>query len=128
MDINPEEEINKRAKRLDRDDVRDTVEKEVQAEDQVRKHGILKQYWADIKTTFSLLRDWYSGAYKRVPFRMVSALTAALIYMISPVDIVPDCIPFAGLVDDALVLAAVFALARADLDAYTRWSRRIHKR
>ena len=47
-----------------------------------------------------------------------------MMIVISPLDIVPDCIPFAGLIDDALVLAAVFAMSRKDLDAYSAWAKR----
>ena len=121
MEINPEEEINKRAEKVTRDDVGETVGKERETSKRVKDSNILKRYWEDVKTAFSLLRDWYKGDYNDVPFRMVSAITAALIYLISPLDVVPDCIPLAGLVDDALVLAAVFALSRRDLDAYSKW-------
>ena len=124
MEINPEEEINKRAERVTRDDVGETVEKEREASERVAESNILKRYWRDVKTAFALLRDWYKGVYNEVPFHMVSAITAALIYLISPLDIVPDCIPFAGLIDDALVLAAVFAMSRKDLDAYSAWAKR----
>ena len=121
MEINPEEEINKRAEKVTRDDVGETVGKERETSKRVKDSNILMRYWEDVKTAFSLLRDWYKGDYNDVPFRMVSAITAALIYLISPLDVVPDCIPLAGLVDDALVLAAVFALSRRDLDAYSKW-------
>lgn len=119
MNINPEEEINKRSENITDEDVGKTAQQEKDAERMAKGNDILRQYWSDIKTTFALLRDWCAGRYKRVPYRMIASLTAALIYMLSPFDIVPDFIPFAGLLDDALVLAAVFAMARADLDAYS---------
>lgn len=40
--------------------------------------------------------------------------------------VVPDWIPFAGLLDDALVLAAIFAMSRKDLDAYLAWAQLGH--
>jgi len=44
--------------------------------------------------------------------------------MVSPLDIVPDWIPFGGLLDDAIVLAAVFTMSRRDLNAYLAWTSR----
>jgi uncharacterized membrane protein YkvA (DUF1232 family) len=35
------------------------------------------------------------------------ALAAAAIYLLSPVDLIPDCIPFVGYLDDLLVAAIV---------------------
>ena len=43
---------------------------------------------------------------RRVPFRLKLLLPAAVIYIISPWDIVPDFLPFLGRIDDLLALAA----------------------
>jgi len=123
MNINPNEEINGRAEKITDEDIGNAARQEQKAEQMTMANKILRQYWADIKTTFALLRDWYNGRYRQVPYRMVASLAAAMLYMLSPVDIVPDVIPFAGLIDDALVLAAVFAMSRRDLDAYSRFSK-----
>lgn len=123
MNINPNEEINGRAEKITDEDIGNAARQEQKAEQMTMANKILRQYWADIKTTFALLRDWYNGRYRQVPYRMVASLAAAMLYMLSPVDIVPDVIPFAGLIDDALVLAAVFAMSRRDLDAYSSFSK-----
>ena len=39
-------------------------------------------------------------------------------------DVVPDWLPFGGLLDDALVLVAIFAMSRRDLDEYLAWASR----
>lgn len=46
---------------------------------------------------------------KRTPRAFRLAILAALVYLISPVDIVPDAIPAAGLVDDAVIVPAILA-------------------
>jgi uncharacterized membrane protein YkvA (DUF1232 family) len=41
----------------------------------------------------------------RVPWRRKAALAAAIAYLAMPIDIVPDFIPLAGQLDDALIVA-----------------------
>ena len=64
--------------------------------------------------------------YAKISFRMVASIAGALLYLVSPLDVVPDWVPFGGLLDDALVLAAIFALSRSDLNAYTIWAEGQH--
>ena len=123
MDINAEEEIRKRARKVSRDDMEDLLGKESTAERLSKKAGFLSQYWEDIKTSFSLIRDWFNGSYDKIPGRMIASLAGALIYFISPVDLIPDWIPMAGFLDDAAILAAVFKLSEADLKFYRKWKR-----
>ena len=121
--MDAEEEINKRAKGMSREDVGDTIGQEKKAE-RMAKKGFLSQYWQDIKTSFALLKDWYMGNYTKIPFRMVASIAGAMLYLVSPFDVVPDWVPFDGLFDDALVLAAVFTISRRDLDEYLAWASR----
>ncbi|MCH7626594.1 MAG: DUF1232 domain-containing protein [Chloroflexi bacterium] len=66
-----------------------------------------------------LLLIWRSGIFRlvyrlmrdrRVPLRAKLIVPAAIVYLISPIDIVPDIIPIAGLLDDILVLIISVAL------------------
>ena len=50
----------------------------------------------------------------RVPRRSRLALGALLVYLVSPIDLVPDFVPVAGQLDDALLVALVLrALVRS---------------
>ena len=124
MKINAEEELGKRAENMTREDIADVLGKEGKAKTIVEKAGFLSQYWNDIKTSFSLIRDWFSGAYDKVPARMIVSLAGALIYLVSPLDLIPDWVPMAGLVDDAAMLAFVFQLSKVDLNAYRQGKKR----
>ena len=121
MTIDVEEKIRKRAEKVTQKDMEDLLGKKDVAARLSRRAGFLSRYWDDIKTAFSLIRDWLRGAYHKVPGRMVASLAGALIYFISPIDLVPDCIPGLGLLDDAAILAAVFKLSAADLQTYRLW-------
>lgn len=123
MTIDAESELGKRTKKMTRDDIADVLGKEGKAKTIVDKAGFLSQYWDDIKTSFALIRDWFKGSYDKVPARMIVSLAGALIYLVSPLDLIPDWVPMAGLVDDAAMLAFVFQLSKVDLNAYRKWNR-----
>ena len=124
MTIDAESELGKRAKKMTRDDIADVLGKEGKAKTIVDKAGFLSQYWDDIKTSFALIRDWFKGYYDKVPARMIVSLAGALIYLVSPLDLIPDWVPMAGFVDDAAILAFVFQLSKVDLNAFREWKRR----
>jgi uncharacterized membrane protein YkvA (DUF1232 family) len=46
---------------------------------------------------------------RRTPKVFRLAILAAILYFVSPVDIVPDAIPAAGLADDAVIVPAILA-------------------
>lgn len=124
MKIDAEGELKRRAAKISRDDVKGLLGKKSVAARLSQRADFLSGYWADIKTSFALIHDWYTGAYDKIPMRMIASLAAALLYFVSPLDLVPDWIPFAGLLDDAAVLGAVFNLSAVDLNAYRRWKSR----
>ncbi len=49
----------------------------------------------------------------RVPWFAKAVTTAAVGYLLSPVQLIPDWVPVLGFVDNCLVFAIAFALLRA---------------
>ena len=76
---------------------------------------------AYIPVMISMLRSYYNGTYKEVPYKVIVAIVGVLIYWLAPVDLIPDVIPGIGLVDDAAVVSLALKLVKEDLDAYKRW-------
>ena len=52
--------------------------------------------------------------------QMALLATIAVIYLVSPVDVIPDLIPVAGLSDDIAVIGAIAALIIKSLSGYSR--------
>lgn len=75
----------------------------------------------DIKLLWDFITDVFNGKYRNVPWRMVTAIVAAVAYLISPFDLVPDFILGLGLLDDAAMLALVMSLFKNELDRYREW-------
>lgn len=83
--------------------------------------GPLARFSGTISTLFSLVMDYMSGEYPYVPWSTIAWISATLLYVLSPVDLVPDIIPVAGLADDAAFVAGLVAAIAKDLDNYARW-------
>ncbi|SFN43572.1 YkvA family protein [Salegentibacter flavus] len=81
----------------------------------------LNEYYRDFVDLFSLLQDWYKGRYKDVPWLVISSVGGALLYVLSPIDLIPDFLPFVGYLDDAAVFAALLKYVRLDLQKYRDW-------
>ena len=62
--------------------------------------GFLKLFRKDLLIMLMAMR--HPGTPKAIKGMML----AALLYLVSPVDLIPDTIPFLGIVDDAVVLPA----------------------
>lgn len=69
------------------------------------------------KLLWEMLRDSVKKEFD-MPWATVAAITATLLYLISPIDVVPDFIPALGFADDALVIALCISLVRIDLKRY----------
>ena len=62
-----------------------------------------------------------SGRYKEFPLGSLIALVGALLYFLSPVDLIPDTLPGIGYLDDITVLGIAVKFAYTDLEAYKEW-------
>ncbi|MCI4661006.1 MAG: YkvA family protein [Neomegalonema sp.] len=80
--------------------------------------------WDDVKTVIRLLRAYWDGAYRDVPWGVISALGAALLYLITPIDFIPDLIPGLGFLDDVAIFALALDFARGDLERFREWELR----
>jgi uncharacterized membrane protein YkvA (DUF1232 family) len=54
------------------------------------------------------LHNWYRSLLQNPKYRWW-VVAASVVYLVSPVDLIPDFIPFAGLIDDTLIISALVA-------------------
>lgn len=81
----------------------------------------LIECWNDLKLMIALLKDYFSGNYTTVPWKVIAAITSAVLYFVSPIDLIPDLIPIIGFIDDAFVISMCISLCRSDLQNYTKF-------
>jgi len=86
-----------------------------------RKSGRLKLARNDLKLLQELLVAWVRGDYRGISSQALVSVVAALLYFLSPVDLIPDWLPGVGLLDDLAVLAWVVRRWQSELDAFKVW-------
>jgi uncharacterized membrane protein YkvA (DUF1232 family) len=66
------------------------------------------------------LHNWYRSLLQNPKYRWW-VVGASLVYLVSPIDIAPDFIPFIGLIDDTLIISLlvseVASVAKAKLQS-----------
>lgn len=76
------------------------------------KRGPIGKIWSNVMALWALAKDpnaaWGSKA----------IAIGALVYLVSPIDLIPDVIPFVGLTDDAGVIIAAIANLAVELNRY----------
>ena len=102
-------------------DVNNVLGKEDEIKKLFKNVKVLAKYFNDLCEILELLRDRVMGTYTETPWRTISALTGALIYVLSPIDIILDFIPGIGFLDDAVVIGLAIKLAQPDLEKYREW-------
>jgi len=116
-----ENQLNTEAGKVRNDDVGDLLSRQKTIEDKVRNSGKLRRFSTDIRLMFSMLRDYWQGSYREVPWKSIAAIVGALIYVLNPLDLIPDLLLGIGFLDDAGVVAACLALVESDLLRYAAW-------
>lgn len=103
----------------------DNIERVAKRADDIEKkfstQRALKQWMEHGKVLLSMIRDYISGRYREVPYWAIGAISLALLYVLNPLDIIPDVIPGFGYLDDATVVAFCFKLVENEIEKYKIW-------
>lgn len=81
----------------------------------------LKQVFAQTKIMLSMVKDYWSGRYREIPYWAISAVSLALLYVLNPADVIPDVIVGIGYLDDATVVAFCLKLVQREMERYEEW-------
>ena len=69
------------------------------------------------------MRAYYRGEYRAVPRTTLLIIVAAVIYLLNPLDLMPDWIPALGFVDDAFILTLAIRRTREVLEQFMSWEK-----
>lgn len=116
-----QELIKEGAQKVTDKEVQKVVEKSQEIQKKFTTGGPLRRFVQDGRLLISMVRDYWSGRYRQVPFGTIAAIVFTLIYVFNPLDLIPDVLPVVGEVDDAALVAGCLLLVEYDLGAYGQW-------
>ena len=76
--------------------------------------------WESLQILIRMIRAQLAGRY-RIPLTTLTMAIAAIIYFVSPFDVIPDSIPVFGFLDDAAVIALVVKSNRMVIRNFRTW-------
>jgi uncharacterized membrane protein YkvA (DUF1232 family) len=83
--------------------------------------GPLIELGGSLKLIFGLARDYAKGRYRDVHYGSIIVIIIGLLYLVAPIDSIPDFIPIAGFIDDAAVLGFIIKQVKSELEKYKMW-------
>lgn len=97
-------------------------------ERKLKKIPVLGAPLANVPMLISLVRSFAKKEYTAVPMGSLIAIVGALLYFLSPVDIIPDGIPGVGYLDDGVIMVGAIKLVHDDIVEYEEWQKKNGKR
>ncbi|MGL4986606.1 MAG: YkvA family protein [Treponemataceae bacterium] len=93
---------------------------EDQLRDAEKKASNLGDLAMDFLTMVDLVKDAITGDFK-IKTSELAVLIGAIIYVISPIDAIPDILPVVGWVDDIAVVGFVLFQLKSLVERYKSW-------
>lgn len=85
----------------------------------------LKEFTEKIGLMLRMLKAQFSGEYTDFPWKSLTMIAGALIYFITPLDLIPDFIPALGLTDDATIVYWIYQSIQEDIEKFKAWENTI---
>ncbi|WP_111709151.1 YkvA family protein [Lutibacter citreus] len=102
-------------------DLKRILEKSEELNSKFKEEGKLRKFYKKFKLFISMLKDYISGSYTEVPWYVITVIGSTFLYVINPIDLIPDFLPFIGYVDDAAIMAICVSFVNEEIQAYEKW-------
>jgi uncharacterized membrane protein YkvA (DUF1232 family) len=116
-----EEFVKEGAQNVTEKDVEKVINKSEEIKKKFSAKGPLARFIEDGQLLIAIVKDYWSGAYRQIPYGAIASIVFTLIYVLNPFDLVPDMLPFIGQLDDVAVMGACLILVEQDLRKYKDW-------
>jgi uncharacterized membrane protein YkvA (DUF1232 family) len=113
--------VKEGAKKITDEDVEQVVNKADAIKKKFGAGGPLARFIEDAQLLIAIVKDYWTGTYRQIPYASLAAIVFTLAYVLNPLDLIPDVLPVIGQVDDALVFGACLLLVEQDLHNYKKW-------
>ena len=83
--------------------------------------GVFDSIRTKLVTIGSLVKAYASGEYRDIELKSLIIMIASLVYFLSPIDLLPDFLPFLGYADDIALLTFVLQNMRGEIEKFELW-------
>lgn len=113
--------MDEKISEINEDDVEILLTNEEEIEKKLAGANSLSKYVELGKLMISMVKDIKRGHYKSVPWFVIATIVMSLLYILNPMDLVPDFIPGIGYLDDLAVLSIGMGWIESDIHRYLDW-------
>tara|TARA_R110002050_G_scaffold204327_2_gene339742 strand:+ start:49518 stop:49937 length:420 start_codon:yes stop_codon:yes gene_type:complete len=115
--------VTQNAEDMTEDDIKKVVDSASKIQSKMQANGRFNKFIEDGKVMLSLIKDYWKKDYTEIPWYAMTAIVFSLLYVLNPLDLAPDYIPFLGYMDDVTVFSFALTLVNKDLNAYKNWKK-----
>lgn len=116
-----EEYVTTEVTKIDNDDVTIAMDSQEEVDEKINNSGLLQKYSELAKVMYGMLKDYRKGVYSQVPWFTIATIAFSFLYILNPLDIIPDFIPGLGYIDDMAVITFGLRFIESDLHNYLDW-------
>ena len=118
----PDEEfVLEGSQKVTEKDVEKVINKSEEIQKKFSAKGPLARFIEDGKLLIAIVKDYWAGAYRQIPYGAIASIVFTLIYVLNPFDLMADFLPVIGQLDDVAVMGACLLLVEQDLHKYKDW-------
>ncbi|WP_215234107.1 YkvA family protein [Dyadobacter linearis] len=85
--------------------------------------GNLSEFQNSVQLLIRMVRAYASGQYRHLPWKSLLSVVAVLIYFVSPLDLIPDFLPFVGVTDDIALVVWLMKTLSDDISKFGAWEK-----
>lgn len=85
--------------------------------------GTLGDAWEKLQLFFDLVQAYTKGEYRNVAPSTILTIIGAILYFVSPLDVVPDFLVGLGILDDAAVISFTLKKLSTEIDEFKIWKK-----
>ncbi len=116
-----QEYFDKGTSKVDDEDLKKAAESAERLKEKIKNSKGLSGLFDDLMLLSSLVKDYWKGRYRKIPYKAIAAIAFTILYVLNVVDLVPDFIPGLGLLDDATIVGLCLKVVSTDLEQYKLW-------
>lgn len=95
----------------------------LQKSNELGKGGIFDQIRDKVYVLGKLVKAYAKGDYREIKTQNLILIVAGLIYLVSPLDFVPDVLPFVGFTDDVALLVYIVNAISDEITKFEDWEK-----